>query len=243
MRNILGNVFVRIVVFAILLVAGLALYFLLSQAVIGVILFLVAIVGFGLQIFDSFTKKPDNGAALAEIIKLSQEKEAKLKAEYEAKERALGAEASKAKKETTSVNKVLAKINATLDKEHISKEELIDKLKESQYTILIQKHNEDDEKLIRDRLYALGFKHINSGIYVLPPVKAREWGVTESFDIEAWVKAHLLKGLPNDYKRMINFATIIDFKRTTAHNHNNMVKRSRTYLDVLEPAALSSQIS
>jgi len=187
----------------------------------------------------------DNGRqdSIQKLAELYEREKAQMRLDFQTSEEKIASEKSKADsekekaiKEATGLKKILSRVNETLSKEHISKEDLIDKMKENQYTILIQKHNESIEKTIRDRLYSLGFKHINSGIYILPPVKAREWGVDGNFDLDKWLKTKLLLNLPKDYKHMINFVSIIDLKKTTARN--NLVKRSRTYLDVLEPADL-----
>ncbi|MGC8580442.1 MAG: hypothetical protein ACP5MB_10360 [bacterium] len=214
-----------------LMIAGsVVLYWYLSQQLIGGIIFVLAILSFIWEVRSSTSG--GGGEDIHKLAELYEQEDARRQAESKTNEK----QRKLVERENLALKKIVYKIDETLKSEKISKEDLIAKIKGGRYTILLQKHNEGPEKYIRGRLYSLGFRHINSGIYILPPVKARELDISESFDISDWLKRVLLKGLPNDYKCMINFVSIIDLKNTAAHN--NLVKRSKTYLDVLAPEDL-----
>jgi hypothetical protein len=215
------------------------LYGYLSQQIIGVILFVIAILSFIWQFKDS-GKKDD----VLELAQLYEKEKAKIREEFNTKEKQIlseksrtEAELDKARMQTTGLEKIVSKINETLKKEHISKDELINKIDSPQYVLMIQKYNEPPKE-IQDKLLEYGFKTFGYGIYLLPPVKARELGVKADFDIDKWIDQKLLKELPKTYKYIINFAAIVDLRHMTSKR--NIVEKARTYMDVLEPEDLVS---
>ncbi len=137
-----------------------------------------------------------------------------------------------------SYQKLLSKINLTLERENITKQELIDKLDEKVRTIMLQKYNEPARKLITDRLFEMGFKTTGQGVYILPPVKATF--IKPGFNLNKWLKDEILDRLPDDHKYIIKFAMVVDFKKMVFEK--KIVVRAKTILenmdaeDILEPS-------
>ncbi|MHB1830734.1 MAG: hypothetical protein ACYCO0_05065 [Candidatus Micrarchaeaceae archaeon] len=237
--NFLFNKKIWLLVNILTVIISALLYWYLSQQIIGAILFILAILSIIWQFKDNNKKDSDN---VLELARLYEQDKTKMREEYSAKEKQIlseksetEAELDKARMQTTGLEKIVSKINETLKKEHISKEELINKIDSPQYMLMIQKYNEPPKE-IQNRLLEYGFKTFGYGIYLLPPVKSRDLGVKADFDIKKWMEQTILKGLPKNYKYIINFAAIVDIRHMTSKR--NIVEKARTYLDILEPEDL-----
>jgi hypothetical protein len=220
------------------IVGSIILYY-FSRQLVGIVLFVIGILSFILQF-----KKPENhnNEELERLGNLYDRNIEKMQAEFGSKEEKMVLEKRKTEKELKKIKKhasgmerIVSRINETLKKEHISKEELIMKIDSPQFILMLQKYNEPPKE-IQNRLLKSGFKTFGYGIYILPPVRARELGISADLDIDKWVDNNVLTGLPNDYKYIINFAAVIDLRHMTAKR--KMVVRPKTYLDILEPEDL-----
>jgi hypothetical protein len=212
------------VVSLLILAAGSVLYFYVDQ---GAISFITFIVGFAGLLFSVYQYYQGNKAK-TDYEKAVTEYKQKYESELQKSEK-LEKEKSEATFEKSELRKFLDKINEMLQRENITKEELIAKLDAPLPTIIIQKYNEP-KKRIQKKLLSLGFKTFGYGIYVLPPVKADF--IQVGFDLKSWIKRNVLKGLPKDYKYIINFAIVVDLRKMVCDK--KIVTKARTFLDILK---------
>ena len=137
--------------------------------------------------------------------------------------------------EKKELGEIIEKINFTLKTENISTEKIIEELDTSINALLLMKTSEDigsKRRILVKNIDKLGFKHIDKGVYVLPPVKTPKLKNNEELD--TWIKKNILKGCPKKYEYIIEFASIIDLKKT--HNIRNVPtyrRKGRTIFEVL----------
>jgi len=110
--------------------------------------------------------------------------------------------------------RILDRIRKSL-KGKLTTRDIINELDNPLYALIIHKWGEPDEKLIRDRLYSLGFKDLGQGVKILPPAKMPN-GLRTREDIKEWLKRNVLRDLPQHYKYSITYATLIDLRNVYA---------------------------
>lgn len=111
--------------------------------------------------------------------------------------------------------KILDRIRKSL-KGKLTTSDIIDELDNPLYAMIIHKWGEPpQEKIIRDRLYNLGFKDLGQGVKILPPSKMPK-GLRTREDIKKWLKQNVLRDLPKYFKYSIIYATLIDLRKVYA---------------------------
>lgn len=110
--------------------------------------------------------------------------------------------------------RILDRIRKSL-KGTLTTRDIINELDTPLYALIIHKWGEPNEKIIRDKLYTLGFKDLGQGVKILPPAKVPKDLRTRE-DIGVWLKQNVLKDLPKNYKYSIIYATFIDLRKVYA---------------------------
>jgi len=111
--------------------------------------------------------------------------------------------------------KILNRIRKSL-RGTLSTKDIINELDSPLYALIIHKWGEPSgEKIIRNRLYSLGFKDLGQGVKILPPTKMPK-NLRTREDIQKWLKQNVLKDLPEHYKYSIIYATLIDLRKVYA---------------------------
>jgi len=211
------------VIMGLILIVSSLFFYNYFYPLVGVVSFISGIISIFISIWQTVSNKKLK-EEYETIIQIYREQNKQLLEKYEE----VKDEKTKESLEKQQLRKILDKINETLKKENISKEDLLEKLDSPLFTIIIQKYNEP-QKRIQSRLLSLGFKTFGQGIYILPPVKADF--IKKGFDLKKWIHKHILKGLPKDYKYIIKFAAIVDMRKMICDKQ--LVTKAQTYLDVL----------
>ena len=211
------------IIIGIFLIGSSILFYLYFYPFVGIVSFTIGIISIFVSLWQTLSNKKIEGE-FETLFQIYKEQNKELIEKYkEVKD-----EKEKKSIEKKQLEKLLDKINETLQKENISKEDLIEKLDSPLFTILIQKYNEP-KKQIQNRLLKLGFKTFGQGIYILPPVKANF--IKRGFDLKRWLQRRILKDLPKDYKYIIKFAAVVDMRKMICDKQ--LVIKAQTYLDIL----------
>jgi len=149
-------------------------------------------------------------------------------------------------KERNEIEASLKEVNIKLNKENISKEELIRELKDDMEVILLVKHvegNKDEPKPIKEALKNRGFRNVNYGMYVLPPYLTPHF--RETAEMNKWVSRNILMKIPEGhrYKMSIMF---VDLKRVLVkeqgENHMKSIIEKLDFTDLVKLEKLSNFI-
>ena len=201
---------------------------------INFIISIIAIVAGLIQIFTFYLKSKGNEKVIESyqsIIKDYQERNKELIEKH----RLLEKKRVNLFFEKKELGEIIEKINFTLKEENISTEKIIEELDTSINALLFMKTSEDiglERKIIVKNIDKLGFKHIDKGVYVLPPIKTPK--LKNNNEIDVWIKKNVLKGCPKNYEYIVEFASIIDLKKThSKRNVSKYRKMGRTIFEVL----------
>jgi hypothetical protein len=110
-------------------------------------------------------------------------------------------------------HKILERIRSSLSGT-VSTEELVNEFDHPLYALMMYKWGEPDDKLIRNKLFELGFVDISSGIKILPPSRMPYPPLKTKQHVEKWIRQNILDLLPSDYKYSIVFAQLVDLRKT-----------------------------
>ena len=150
------------------------------------------IVGFFIAIF-SLIKQEREIKKYEEIIELYRQRNKELIKKYEIAEKNV----RKIFFEKEEIKGVVNKINFTLKKENLSKDKIIKELDFSIKSLLLMKTSEDipygNRRILTSNIDRVGFKHVDKGVYVLPPVKTPDFENNE--EIEKWITELRLRKL------------------------------------------------
>lgn len=213
----------------ILIVSGIS-YFYLGQERISFITFIAGILSIFLSLYQ--LHQDYQGRKINEDIindyKIRYEEQLN-------KAKKLTGEKEKTAFENSELKKFLDKINETLQEENISKEELIEEIDTPLRSLILVKTSEDISNkryILRGKtLPELGFKHLDKGIYLLPPKKTPN--VKSREDLENWIKMKFKDYVNDDYEYAIQLATPIDLRKTFyERNLPPYRKKGKTVLDV-----------
>lgn len=148
---------------------------------------------------------------------------------------------SKNKEEVSNIKlqQLMTKISINLQKEHFSKEDLLQKINKPLYCLLFHKTeeaslNDNKAKTLRDKILPeLGFKFIRGsrGIYILPPSLLPDFANRE--EIERWVKRKILNRIPSNYRYIFSFISLIDLRFTLSIKEDKLTKKYDTLLETI----------
>ncbi len=92
-----------------------------------------------------------------------------------------------------------------------------------------------ESNLLRERFIEMGWKNIQSNLWVLPPNKT-PGGTVNSQDLKVWVRKKLAKPFGKDFDYVFPVVAVIDMKKTTADKKGiRKMPTARTIYNVLEP--------
>ena len=159
------------------------------------------------------------------------------------KSKKLKAEKKVVKFEKTELKKFLDKINETLQKENISKEELIKNIASSLKAVIFFKTAEDISQkrfLLRDQIYPeMGIISIRSGLAMLPPKRVPQ--DLSNIKIVEWFLNEIKSRLPEDYEYNMLVISVIDLNETRSFKFLQHFRRINfSYLDKIPVEELMS---
>lgn len=206
------------------------LYFYLTEKWISYVSFMVGILGIVISLIQS----DRNNAAKQEYDKIIEDYKRKYEEELN-KSKKIEQEKQDLSFEKVELKKFLDKVNETLQRENISKEELIEKIDAPLKALILMKTSEDIANkrfILRDKaLPELGFKYFDKGIYVLPPTKTPS--ISTKKEIADWIKNKFKKYVGKDYEYIIQIAVIVDFREIFCEkNVAKFRKKGKTILDI-----------
>ncbi len=100
---------------------------------------------------------------------------------------------------------------------------------------------------LEKRLGQVGFRHLQNGVWLLPPSK-KPSNVIEEDDLKLWVHRNITKPLGKDVQFVLPFVAVVDLKKVVAERRGiRKLPYSRTIFNLLEleeavPAAHAYQI-
>ena len=156
----------------------------------------------------------------SEVIKVKKLESAKRKVSFEKSE----------------LIKALEKINLTLQKENISKEELIRSVDSSLKAVIFFKTWEDTENkraLFQKKVYpSLGIVNIRSGLAMLPPRSIPQ--EKSNKEIIKWFIKKIVKEIPEDYEFSMPIISVIDIKKSDSFKRLKPFRRfQKSFLDFI----------
>lgn len=200
-----------IILGSIILIVSIILYFNLEEKWISFISFVIGVLGIVIPLWQS---RQDNNFK-EEYGVLIDDYKKKYDSELN-KNKELTNEKEKESFEKSELKKFLFKINETLQKENISKEELMKNMSHSLKAILFFKTAEDTSNkrmIFINKIYPeLGVIGIRSGLSLLPPSRVPQDKTNEQ--IIEWFKSEIDKRIPKDYEYNIPLITVINLNET-----------------------------
>jgi len=142
---------------------------------------------------------------------------------------------------TDQLGKTLRRVRSSLKEVGISTEDLVKEYDHPLKAMLIFKFRERisgrKSVVLRDKIRELGFKYIQSGVYVLPPVLTPSSLETRE-DIGKWFKSAVVDPIGPNLEYVIPFAVLIDLRK--AYSERKAPERAwgRTIFGVLGPDEL-----
>lgn len=155
---------------------------------------------------------------------------------YETTIRKQRKKASKLELTNTKLKQLMNKVTIELQKEHLSKNNLLRRIDKPIYALLFHKTEEIDpndkkNKPLRDViLLSLGFKYVKGcrGLYVLTPSFLPLFNNRR--ELEKWVKTKIIKQIPKRLRYVISFTSIIDLRYTLSIQRDKLTKKYDTTL-------------
>ena len=212
----------------ILLVAGIS-YFYIGLKWISYISFLAGISSILISLWQSYQGDKIRGEYenIINDYRKKYEEESK-------KSKKLEKEKQEVSFERFELKKFLNKINETLQRENISKEELIKNVSSSLKAVVFFKTSEDTSKkraLFFNNVYPeMGIYPIRAGLSILPPKRVPQDMPNDK--IIKWFKKELEKRVPKDYEYNIPFITVINLNETKSFKRLQPFRKIQfSYLD------------
>lgn len=152
--------------------------------------------------------------------------------------------AKKLEATNSKLRQLMSKVSMELQKEHISKKELLKRIDKPIYALIFNKTEEMSLtrsilKPLRDKILpALGFKHIKGsrGMYILPPSMIPYF--KDKNDIENWVKKNIIQEIPTGYRYIFSFISLIDLRYTLSIKNDSLTKKYDTLIDSIDAGEL-----
>jgi len=157
----------------------------------------------------------------------------------EEKLRAAEKELVKSKKKEEKLKRVLLKLKSSIKTAGISVDEIIKEYDKPIKAILLFKFRErckekrKDPKPLRSRLIQLGFKHLQSGVYILPPIRVPKEINTQE-DLRRWVHQNIVSPINRNLEYVFPFVALIDLRKTFSEKKAPEKAWGRTIFSVLE---------
>lgn len=139
-------------------------------------------------------------------------------------------------------NLVNSQFNRFLEYHKLDKNLLIKELEgEKIETLYIIKQKEtDDQKLLKERIKILGFKHVTFGDWILPPKKLKDKGILKQQDgVKRWVEKNLIKGM--DLKDFVNSVAIINLSNMYDEERGKTKRARKIIGGILKPTDFISK--
>jgi len=145
----------------------------------------------------------------------------------------------KSRKREEKLKRVLLKLKSSIKTAGISVDEIIKEYDKPIKAILLFKFRErckekrKDSKPLRSRLIQLGFKHLQSGVYILPPIRVPEEINTQE-DLRRWVHQNIVSPINGNLEYVFPFVALIDLRKTFSEKKAPKKAWGRTIFSVLE---------
>ena len=194
----------------ILVISGI-LYFFINQKWISYISFMIGVLGIVISIIKS---RKDDGIK-EEYQKIIEDYKNKYNEEL-SKSKELQKHNERITYDKFELKKFLTKVNETIQRENISKEELIRNITTTLKAIVFFKTSEDTTKkraLFYNEVYPdMGIYSIRSGLSIVPPKRVPQ--DMPNAKIIDWFKKEIEKRVPKDYEYNIPFVSVINLNNT-----------------------------
>lgn len=148
---------------------------------------------------------------------------------------------TKLENKNTKLRQLMNKVTSLLRKEHISKEELIERIDKPLYALIFFKGQEINmgkgkDKPIRDEILPkLGFKYLKGcrGFYILPPSRMPE--LNNRKEIEDWLDKNIFYKIPKTYRYIIPAISLVDLRFSFSKRKDKLSKRYEMLMDFISP--------
>jgi hypothetical protein len=74
-----------------------------------------------------------------------------------------------------------------------------------------ERHKGRKSTLLRERIIELGFKHLQSGVWILPPVKT-PYNVNFQEELRQWVRKNLIDPIDGELEYVFPFVALLDLR-------------------------------
>lgn len=227
LEDLIKKYWLSLLVILVLIVSGIG-YVYLEQKRISFILFIAGILGIIISLWQLH-----QGRKIKEEYDIINDYKRKYEEQLNNVKKLIG-EREKVTFEKSELKKFLDKINETLQKENISKEELIKNISSSLKAIIFFKTSEDTSKkraLFLNHVYPnMGIISIRSGLSILPPKRVPQ--NLSNTKILEWFKKELEKRIPKDYEYNIPLISVINLNETKSFKRLESFRKIQfSYLD------------
>lgn len=143
---------------------------------------------------------------------------------------------SKLESINTKLKQLANKITIELQKEHLSKDNLLRRIDKPVYALLVHKTEEIDannkkNKPLRDIILpSLGFKYVKGcrGLYVLTPSFLPSF--KDRKELEKWINIKIINQIPKNLRYVTSFISLIDLRYTISIQKDRLTKKYDTTL-------------